>query len=132
APWADEPTHHRTGTSYSSPDAFDSSATVCRASAGQCDVAEIPTRSSAALPSDRFASATTPCTGTSQAGACDDDAHEHCTGTSNTCTDAFKSSTTVCPGSARQCDVAESCTGTSGACPADAFVAASTECRASA
>src|SRR5207245_722728 len=54
--------------------------TVCRASAGQCDVAERCTGTSGVCPADAFASATTSCTGTSQGGACD--GADHCSGTS--------------------------------------------------
>src|SRR5205814_3102172 len=102
--------------------------TVCRAAAGLCDVAETCTGSSPACPADGFAANTTSCTGTSQSGACDNDAADHCTGSSNTCVDAYKSSSTVCRSSAGQCDVAESCTGTSGACPADGFALSTTSC----
>src|SRR5436309_2184923 len=86
------------------------------------------TGTSGACPTDSFASATTSCTGTSQGGACDNDAADHCSGTSNTCVDVFKSATTTCRASAGQCDVAEMCTGTSGACPTDSFASATTSC----
>src|SRR5438093_1391345 len=66
--------------------------------------------------------------GSSQGGACDNDAADHCTGTSNTCVDIFQSSTFVCRASAGQCDVAETCTGSSGTCPADGFAASTTSC----
>jgi hypothetical protein len=45
--------------------------TVCRASAGQCDVAESCTGSSATCPADGFRASTTSCVGTSNGGACD-------------------------------------------------------------
>jgi hypothetical protein len=102
----------------------------CRASAGQCDVAENCTGTSGACPADGFAPRATPCTGASQGGVCDNDGADHCSGTANTCVDVFQSGATVCRTSAGQCDVAENCTGTSGACPTDAFKSSSTVCRA--
>src|SRR5439155_3913162 len=99
-------------------DAFKPSGTTCRASAGQCDVAESCTGSSGACPADAFQPSTTHCAGASQGGACDDDAADHCTGTSAlVCVDVFKSSSTVCRGSTGQCDMAESCTGDPSGCP---------------
>src|SRR6185369_10071770 len=56
---------------------------TCRASAGQCDVAETCTGASATCPTNGFQSAATGCTGASQGGACDNDPADHCTGTSN-------------------------------------------------
>src|SRR5204863_102882 len=100
-------------------DTFQGTSFTCRSSAGQCDVAESCTGTSGACPTDGFAASATSCTGASQGGVCDDDTADRCTGSSNTCVDAYKSSSTVCRSSAGQCDVAESCTGTSGACPTD-------------
>src|SRR5207245_364761 len=118
-----------TGPSAACPaDGFASSSTVCRASAGQCDVAETCTGTSGACPADGFASASTSCTGGSQGGACDNDAADHCTGSSNSCVDVFRAASVTCRSSAGQCDVAETCTGTSGACPVDGFASASTSC----
>src|SRR5581483_3600094 len=107
---------------------FKGAGITCRASAGQCDVAETCTGSSATCPADGFASSATTCTGASQGGVCDNDPGDHCLGTANTCVDSFKSSATVCRGSAGQCDLAETCTGSSGACPADTFAPSSTTC----
>src|SRR5262245_5661816 len=107
-------------------DGFQPATTICRASAGQCDVAESCTGSSGACPADAFQPATTPCTGTSNGGACD--GTDSCKGGENTCVDGFQPATTICRASAGQCDVAESCTGSSGACPADAFQPATTAC----
>src|SRR5439155_891758 len=117
---------HCSGTSNSCVDVFSPASTVCRASAGQCDVAENCTGTSGACPADGFASASTSCTGTSQGGACD--GADHCSGTSNSCVDVFSPASTVCRASAGQCDVAENCTGTSGACPADGFASSATTC----
>src|SRR6185436_16035121 len=85
----DDPSDHCTGTSNSCVDVFQAAGFTCRASAGQCDVAESCTGTSGACPADGFASSTTHCTGTSQGGACDDDPADHCTGTSNSCVDVF-------------------------------------------
>src|SRR5207244_2763373 len=117
---------HCSGSSNTCVDAFKSASTVCRPSAGQCDVAEQCTGTSGACPADGFASSTTVCTGTSNGGACD--ATDHCSGTANTCVDEFQPSTFTCRASAGQCDVAETCTGTSGACPADGFASNTTSC----
>src|SRR5438552_3699687 len=103
--------------------------TVCRASAGVCDVAETCTGTSRDCPADGVASATTVCR--ASAGPCD--VAESCTGSSATCpADSFKSTATVCRASAGPCDIAESCTGSSATCPADSFQSAATVCRASA
>src|SRR3989442_14273450 len=84
---------------------------------------------SRSCPADVLQPSTAHCTGASQGGACDDDAADHCTGTSAlVCVDVFKSSSTVCRGSTGQCDMAESCTGVSGACPADVFQPLTTHC----
>src|SRR5206468_3948944 len=75
-----------------------------------------------------FKSSATLCTGTSQAGTCDNDAADHCTGTSAVCVDVFKASSVTCRNSVGQCDVAETCTGTSGPCPANVFASSATGC----
>src|SRR6185369_7387730 len=49
---------------------FKASTTSCRASAGQCDLQENCTGSSATCPADVFKSAASACTGASQGGAC--------------------------------------------------------------
>ena len=107
-------------------DGFLAATTICRADAGQCDVAESCTGTSGACPANGFQAATTTCVGTSNGGACD--GADSCSGTANTCVDGFLTATTTCRASAGQCDVAESCTGTSGACPANAFQTATTAC----
>src|SRR5207247_6379369 len=119
---------HCTGTGNSCVDVFQTASYTCRASAGQCDVAETCTGTSGACPADGFASASTSCTGTSQGGACDNDAADHCTGTGNACVDVFRAASYTCRAAAGQCDVAETCTGTSGACPVDGYESASTSC----
>src|SRR5207253_35 len=116
------------GTSNSCVDVFRAASYTCRASAGQCDVAETCTGTSGACPADGFASASTSCTGASQGGVCDNDAADHCLGTSNSCVDVFRAASYTCRATAGQCDVAETCTGTSGACPVDGFASVSTSC----
>ena len=119
---------HCSGTANTCVDAFKSAGTSCRASVGQCDAAETCPGTSGACPADIFASDTTPCTGTSQSGLCDNDPADHCSGTANTCVDAFKSAGTSCRASVGQCDAAETCPGTSGVCPDDAFASDTTPC----
>jgi len=119
---------HCSGTANSCVDVYRAPGFTCRASAGQCDEAETCSGSSGACPADAFASASKNCVGSSQGGVCDNDAADHCTGTSNACVDLFQAPGVVCRGSAGQCDVTETCTGSSGSCPADGFAAASTPC----
>ena len=133
--------------------------TVCRASAGSCDVAETCTGTSATCPADGFASTSTvcraaggecdlaeTCTGTSAScpadskktsgTACTDDGNvctlDQCDGSNILCQHPAGNGGTVCRASAGFCDVAETCTGTTTTCPTDGFVPASTTCRASA
>ena len=129
--------------------------TVCRAKAGDCDVAESCTGTSGTCPTDGFLSGSTVCR--ASAGECD--AAETCTGSSASCpTDAKKpgatpcaddgnvctkdqcdgtnvlcqhpagNAGTVCRAKAGDCDVAESCTGSSPTCPADGKVSDGTTC----
>jgi len=107
---------------------FKPAGTECRASGGECDVAESCTGSTATCPADVRKPGTTVCR--ASAGLCD--VAESCTGSSNTCpADGFVARGTQCRASAGVCDVAESCTGTAAACPADAVVSAGTVCRTS-
>src|SRR5204863_405554 len=119
----DDASDHCTGTSDSCVDAYQSASFVCRADGGQCDVEETCTGASGSCPADAFEPNTQSCTGASQAGACDDDASDHCTGTDDTCTDVFQPASFVCRAPGAPCDVEETCTGASGSCPADAFEA---------
>jgi cysteine-rich repeat protein len=99
--------------------------TVCRASAGVCDLQEVCTGTSPTCPAD--AKSTAPC----RAAAGDCDLAESCNGVSNTCpADAVKPAATTCRIANGACDVAETCNGTSPLCPPDAK--RTTECRASA
>jgi hypothetical protein len=103
--------------------------TVCRPSAGVCDVAETCNGSGSVCPADTFVPSTTVCR--AAAGVCD--VAESCTGSSAACpADAVRAAGTVCRAAAGVCDVAESCNGTSVLCPTDAYLPTTTVCRASA
>ncbi len=119
---------HCSGAANTCVDVFLAGGTTCRASLGQCDPAEVCDGSSAACPEDLLEESTTHCTGTSNGGACDDDARDHCAGGVDTCVDVFASSGTSCRAPVGACDVAEWCTGASGACPADGAEPAGTPC----
>lgn len=127
----DDPLDHCSGSSAACVDVYKASSVVCRADAGQCDVAETCTGSSGACPADAFEPVTTACTGSSQGGVCDNDAADRCSGSANSCNDAFQAASFVCRADSGQCDVAETCTGSSGACPADAFEPNTTPCTGS-
>ena len=130
---------------------------VCRASMGECDVAEQCNGSSVTCPVDGFASGMTcraamgecdvaeTCNGGSancppnafrppsfecraSAGSCD--VAETCTGSSATCPSDVVLSGTTCRAAMGGCDVAELCSGTSPSCPTDGVRAAGVECRA--
>lgn len=133
------------------------SGTLCRASAGTCDLAETCNGTATSCPTDRFAAsgvcraaadacdAAESCDGggpncptdryrssgvcRAAAGVCD--AAESCDGSGIACPPDAKS-TSVCRAAADACDVAESCDGISDACPADGFALAGTVCRADA
>jgi cysteine-rich repeat protein len=108
---------------------FESAATVCRAAADVCDLAETCTGSSATCPADGFEPVTTECRAST--GVCD--IAEMCTGAGAACpADGFEPAITECRASAGVCDIAETCTGAGTACPADGFAPVTTECRASA
>ncbi len=102
--------------------------TLCRASAGVCDVAESCTGASSACPADGYA-AGTQCRAST--GVCDP--AENCNGTGPNCPpDVLSPAGTPCRASAGVCDVAEACTGSSGTCPVDGFAPSSQECRGAA
>ncbi|TAK24010.1 MAG: hypothetical protein EPO40_24925, partial [Myxococcaceae bacterium] len=102
--------------------------TVCRASAGVCDVAESCNGSGSACPADGFAASSTVCRA-ALSGGCD--VAERCTGSTAACpADGVVAAGTVCRAVAGVCDVAETCNG-SNTCPSDAFLPSSTVCRAS-
>jgi len=108
---------------------YESAGTVCRSSAGPCDVEETCTGWSANCPADSVETSGTECRAI--AGVCD--VPEQCDGASPACpVDGFVSAGTVCISLAGPCDIEETCTGSSANCPADGVKASGTECRASA
>lgn len=132
---------------------------TCRASAGECDLAETCDGVNGACPADARRGAGTACSAdaeTCTADVCDGtgvacthpagnggvpcraaaggcDVAETCNGTSTTCpADTLVSAGTSCRAAVGTCDVAETCNGSSAACPADVLVAGGTTCRAAA
>ena len=130
--------------------------TVCRPAAGDCDLVETCTGTSAVCPADAFEPADIVCR--ASAGECDpaelctgsdagcpedikgsastpcaDDGNpcsrDECDGTNDTCQHPAGNAGAVCRRAAGPCDVDEICTGTSATCPVDAFQPASVECR---
>ena len=102
-----------------------SASTVCRPSAGLCDVADRCDGASPSCPQDALRSGGEVCRPV--AGACD--VEESCTGQGAACpADLVVPSTTTCRPSAGPCDVPESCSGQSAACPEDGLAARGTEC----
>lgn len=115
------------GSCCSSSCQIEPAATACRASAGDCDVAEACNGVSPTCPANGFVAAGNPCR--PSAGICD--VAEACTGSSATCPpDGFAAAGNECRASAGDCDVAEACSGSSASCPPDGFVATGNECRA--
>jgi cysteine-rich repeat protein len=96
---------------------FESAATECRASAGDCDLAESCPGDAGTCPADAFEADTTLCR--AAADLCD--AAEFCPGDGAQCPgDAFQPDTFECRSAAGVCDLPELCTGLGSACPADA------------
>jgi MYXO-CTERM domain-containing protein len=96
-----------------------SSATVCRAADGDCDVAESCTGSSAICPADAVADSSVVCR--SSDGDCD--LAEYCDGTNKACPiNVLANANTECRAKQGNCDVAENCTGISARCPDDLAV----------
>ena len=116
------------GTSNACVDAFKASGTSCGDSGTECRNQDTCSGSSGQCTDNGFKLNTTSCTGASQGDLCDDDAADHCTGSSDACVDVYRASGTTCRGSTGQCDVAEACTGSSGACPTDGFASVSVNC----
>src|SRR5947207_1736454 len=93
------------------PDAFRTAGTMCRASSGICDPAEVCSGMDAACPSDAKSSAVC----RPAAGECD--AAESCDGVHADCPpDVQWAAGTVCRPAAGPCDVDEICPGSSTAC----------------
>src|SRR5438093_760910 len=105
---------------------FLSSATVCRAAAGECGTAEFGPGTGPNCPADaKKPAGSTVCR--AAAGACD--IAETCTGSSSTCpADAFQPSTFTCRAAVNECDIAENCPGNGPNCPADVVKSAGTAC----
>ena len=106
---------------------FESAATICRSSAGVCDIAETCTGASDTCPADTLEPITTECR--SAAGVCD--APDFCDGAAASCTADVKLAS-ECRASAGVCDLAEVCDGVADECPTDAFEPITTECRSAA
>ncbi len=88
----------------------------CRAAAGDCDVAESCTGTSADCPADAFASTSTMC----RPAAGDCDVADNCDG-NGACGPDAKSSD-VCRASLGSCDPGEACDGMGDHCPADVVI----------
>lgn len=98
---------------------------VCRASAGDCDVAEACDGASPLCPADALKPATVVCRATT--GACD--LPESCSGSDAACpVDRFAPASTVCRGAVGECDLAERCSGGGPTCPGDGRAASGTPC----
>jgi cysteine-rich repeat protein len=95
---------------------YEPAGTLCRASAGDCDISETCSGSDDSCPADAYEPATTECRAV--AGVCD--VADYCDGASAACTADVKS-TSECRASTGACDVAEVCDGVADNCPADAF-----------
>src|SRR5206468_2016304 len=97
--------------------------TVCRAVAGECDVAETCSGTSTTCPADGKKTSGT---------ACADDGivctSDLCNGSSALCQHAVGNAGTVCRAAVDSCDAAETCTGASVDCPADQFKASGASC----
>ncbi|HEX7478644.1 MAG TPA: hypothetical protein VF331_12610 [Polyangiales bacterium] len=102
------------------------STTVCRPSAGPCDVAEKCDGTQTQCPANSFAAATEICHPAT--GICD--AAETCDGVSAACpADALAPDTQQCRPAGGLCDPADFCTGNSDGCPANQLSPATTVCR---
>ncbi|HYB98936.1 MAG TPA: hypothetical protein VEC57_07330 [Candidatus Limnocylindrales bacterium] len=96
--------------------------TVCRAAAGECDIAET-CDGTATCPSDALVPADSSCT--SDGNVCTRDV---CDGSSPLCQHPAGNAGTVCRAAAGECDTAETCSGEAAECPADAKAPADTTC----
>src|SRR5439155_34312 len=103
---------------------FESSTKTCRAAAGECDLAENCTGSSATCPADgpRKASGTA-CT--DDGNACTPDQSD---GTSTSCQHPAGNAGALSRAAVDECDATETCTGTSTTCPSDVKQPAGTAC----
>src|SRR6266550_2050636 len=112
------------GTSTSCQHPAGNGGAVCRAAAGECDLPETCTGSSATCPADgpRKASGTA-CTADSSPCTLD-----QCNGTSNSCQHPAGNAGALCRAAVDECDATETCTGTSTTCPSDVKQPAGTAC----
>ena len=100
--------------------------TECRASAGDCDLAESCDGISSDCPADTFKAAMEVCRAAE--GGCD--TAETCPGTAADCpADVTMEAGMQCRASSGDCDVAEVCDGTGKTCPDDLVIEAGTVCR---
>ncbi|MBX7191712.1 MAG: hypothetical protein K1X94_06630 [Sandaracinaceae bacterium] len=98
--------------------------TICRPSAGACDVAEICDGTTCPM-ADARRDTSFVCR--AAVGSCD--VEDHCDGASVDCTpDARRGAGTVCRSATAPCDLDEVCDGTSAACPADLLAPSTTMC----
>ena len=135
--------------------------TECRASAGECDVAEVCDGTLTVCPANVLAPADSAC-GSDAEGPCDladrcngasascelrgfatsgtscrtsrggCDAEDSCDGAQAACSETFLAAGVVCRAPDGACDVAEACDGATDVCPTDVVELAGVECRAAA
>src|SRR5438874_3756592 len=111
------------GTSTSCQHPAGNAATVCRAGAGECDVAETCTGSSTTCPTDAKKASGTACTADTNPCTLD-----QCDGTSNSCQHPAGNAGALCRAAVDECDATENCSGTSTTCPSDVKQPAGTAC----
>src|SRR3989442_2929419 len=116
---------HCNGTNVTCQHPAGNAGAVCRAVAGECDLAESCTGTSTTCPADVVKPNGTACT--DDGNVCTPDT---CNGSSALCQHPAGNAGTVCRAVVGPCDVAEACTGRSTACPTDAFLPPTTVCRA--
>src|SRR5205807_9712807 len=105
-----------TGTSSTCPaDTFVPATTQCRASAGECDVAEFCPGNGPDCPADAKQPSGTACT--DDGNPCTTDT---CDGIADACQHSAGNAGAVCRASGGASDPAETCAGTSASCPLDA------------
>lgn len=102
---------------------FANAGTTCRGAAGECDLAESCTGSSAICPGDVLRPNGASCS--SDGNPCTVD---QCNGVSTACQHPAGNPGVTCRGSVGVCDVAEACTGSSTTCPIDEHAANGTSC----
>src|SRR5437867_11507974 len=97
--------------------------------AGQSDMAARCLQAALPISTDGFAASTVSCTGASNGGACDNDSADHCSGTANTCVDAYQSASFTCRPAAAGGRAEERRGGeASSACWAAGFAASTVSC----